>query len=113
MNCCDTIRSVYDLLEEGGKLDFLYMVDILHTEGSCSRERTAAQLVRRSQRHMRAIKDRITCRCFDEGSIRDGISEPRVSGKEPILPSWVPRMGKELYRNGTESDAISGSERPA
>lgn len=23
VNCCDTIRSVYDVLEESGKLDFL------------------------------------------------------------------------------------------
>ena len=29
VNCCDTIRSVYDILEDSGKLDFLYMVDML------------------------------------------------------------------------------------
>ena len=37
VNCCDTIRSVYDVLEDMGKLDFLYMVDMLHGEGCCSR----------------------------------------------------------------------------
>ena len=26
VNCCDTIRSVYDILEDSGKLDFLYMI---------------------------------------------------------------------------------------
>ncbi len=31
VNCCDTIRSVYDLLEDSGQLDFLYMLDMLHT----------------------------------------------------------------------------------
>ena len=44
VNCCDTIRSVYDILEDSGKLDFLYMVDMLHCDVSCSRERTVVQL---------------------------------------------------------------------
>ena len=44
VNCCDTIRSVYDILEDSGEMDFLYMVDMLHCDTSCSRERTAAQL---------------------------------------------------------------------
>ena len=38
VNCCDTIRSVYDILEDSGKLDFLYMIDMLHCDGECSRE---------------------------------------------------------------------------
>ena len=44
VNCCDTIRSVYDILEDSGKLDFLYMIDMLHCDGECSRERTVLQL---------------------------------------------------------------------
>lgn len=36
VNCCDTIRSVYDILADSGKLDFLYMMDMLHSEGTCS-----------------------------------------------------------------------------
>ena len=44
VNCCDTIRSVCDVLEESGKLDFLYLVDMLHSDGQCSRERTVTQL---------------------------------------------------------------------
>ena len=44
VNCCDTIRSVYDILEDSGKLDFLYMIDVLHCDAECSRERTAVQL---------------------------------------------------------------------
>lgn len=46
VNCCDTIRSVFDVLKDSGKLDFLYMVDILHSDGVCSRERTALQLAK-------------------------------------------------------------------
>ena len=32
VNCCDTIRSVYDILEDSGKLDFLYMILRKHME---------------------------------------------------------------------------------
>lgn len=46
VNCCDTIRSAYDVLLEYGKLDFLFMLDILHTGGECSRERTSRELKR-------------------------------------------------------------------
>ena len=44
VNCCDTIRSVYDILEASGKMDFLYMIDMLHCGDACSRARTVTQL---------------------------------------------------------------------
>ena len=46
VNCCDTIRSAYDILKESGKLDFLFMLDILHSGDACSRERTKGELLR-------------------------------------------------------------------
>ena len=46
MSCCDTIRSAYDILLESGKLDFLYILDVLHCDSACSRERMAVQLKR-------------------------------------------------------------------
>ena len=46
VNCCDTIRSAYDVLLESGKLDFLFMLDMLHSGDSCSRERTKSELLR-------------------------------------------------------------------
>ncbi len=36
VNCCDTIRSAYDILKEFGNLDFLYLLDILHSQEGCS-----------------------------------------------------------------------------
>ena len=44
VNCCDTIRSVYDILLDSGKLDFLYLLDLLHCDSACSQERMALQL---------------------------------------------------------------------
>ena len=34
VNCCDTIRSAYDVLLEYGKLDFLFLLDIMQTDGN-------------------------------------------------------------------------------
>lgn len=46
VNCCDTIRSVCDVLEESGKLDFLYLMDVLHSQDVCSRKQMEAELKR-------------------------------------------------------------------
>ena len=46
INCCDTIRSVYDVLLEHGNLDFLYLMDALHTGGTCARTRMKEELLR-------------------------------------------------------------------
>ena len=46
VNCCDTIRSAYDVLLEYGELDFLFLLDMLHADGECSRERTKRELLR-------------------------------------------------------------------
>ena len=39
VNCCDTIRSAYDVLLAHGKLDFLFLMDLPHEDGGCARER--------------------------------------------------------------------------
>ena len=35
-NCCDTIRSVYDVLLAHGELDFLFLMDLAHCGDCCS-----------------------------------------------------------------------------
>ena len=46
VNCCDTIRSAYDVLLAHGKLDFLFMMDMLHCGDACAREKTKRELLR-------------------------------------------------------------------
>lgn len=45
VNCCDSIRSVYDVLKESGQLDFLYMLDLLHHQDGCSVDHAKGQLL--------------------------------------------------------------------
>lgn len=91
VNCCDTIRSVYDVLEESGKLDFLYMVDMLHTGGECSRQRTAAQLKALANAYA-AYKGTT----FDAGAFRAAFRKPEHTAG-PHISVLGARMGKELF----------------
>lgn len=44
--CCDSIKAVYDTLKASGKLSFLFMLDLPHDDGICSRQVFTAELLR-------------------------------------------------------------------
>lgn len=91
VNCCDTIRSVYDVLKESGKLDFIYLMDMLRSDGSCSRERVASQL-----KHLAAAYGEYKGVSFDARRFREAFHAPeKVRG--PHLSVMGARMGKELF----------------
>ena len=91
VNCCDTIRSAYDVLLESGKLDFLYMVDVLHGGGECSRERMAVQLkgLARAYGAYRGT-------AFDPEKFRQAFVPPKRETGEHLAVLGA-RMGKELF----------------
>ena len=91
VDCCDTIRSVYDVLEDSGRLDFIYLVDILHSSGTCSRERTALQL-----KELAAAYGEYRGTAFDEQKFRAAFRPPaKVRG--PHIRVLGARMGTELF----------------
>lgn len=92
VNCCDTIRSVCDVLMDSGKLDFLYMLDILHSHDTCSRERTAAELKGLAKAYG-AYKGT----AFDEKKFRDAFCGPEKR-RGPHLNVLGARMGTELFQ---------------
>lgn len=91
VNCCDTIRSVYDILLDSKKLDFLYLIDMLHSDGSCSRERVTLQLKTLANAYGAYRGAR-----FDEQSFRKAF-EPQTKEKGPHLSVLGARMGTELF----------------
>ena len=91
VNCCDTIRSVYDILEDSGKLDFLYMIDVLHCDAECSRERTAVQLKGLAKAYGEYKGTR-----FDEEKVRQAFKKPERIVK-PHISVLGARMGNELF----------------
>lgn len=97
VNCCDTIRSVYDVLKDSGKLDFLYMVDILHSDGACSRERTALQL-----KNLAKAYAAYRGTAFDPDKFQEAFKPPQKQNV-PHLSVLGARMGTELFEMVTKT----------
>ncbi len=97
VNCCDTIRSVYDILEDSGKLDFLYMVDMLHCDVSCSRERTVIQL-----KELAAAYGEYKGTTFNKEAFLKAF-QPSERCSEPHLAVVGARMGEQLFEMTEDS----------
>lgn len=46
VNCCDSMRRVYDIVESTGKCKFLYMLDLPHEDNECEKIKFANALLR-------------------------------------------------------------------
>ena len=97
VNCCDTIRSVYDILEDSGKLDFLYMVDMLHCDVSCSQERTVIQL-----KELAAAYGEYKGTTFNKEAFLKAF-QPAERCSEPHLAVLGARMGEQLFEMTEDS----------
>lgn len=91
VNCCDTIRSVYDVLKEEGNLDFLYLLDVLRSDGSCSRERLTVQLKNLAKAYGLYKGKEFDSRCFLSAF------QPPEKLQGPHLAVVGARMGTELF----------------
>lgn len=41
VNCCDSMRRVYDIVESTGKCKFLYLLDLPHEDNECEKVKFA------------------------------------------------------------------------
>lgn len=92
VNCCDTIRSAYDVLLEYGKLDFLFLLDIMHSGGTCSREHAQHEL-RRLAESYGAYKGT----SFDAARFREAF-RTRKHPTAPYISVLGARVGDELFQ---------------
>ena len=44
VNCCDSMRRVYDIVESTGKCKFLYILDLPHEDNECEKVKFAASI---------------------------------------------------------------------
>lgn len=120
VNCCDTIRSVYDILEAEGSLRYLAFVDMLRDGDACTCERTAAELTRFARHYTDAHNA-----TFDPKAFRRAFS-PAAAPDGPYIGVLGARMGNDLFslversmpmevRNETcvNNRSIAGAEVPA
>lgn len=92
VNCCDTIRSAYDVLLEYGKLDFLFLLDIMHSGGTCSREHGQHELRRLAEAYG-AYKGT----SFDAARFREAF-RTRKRPTAPYISVLGARVGDELFQ---------------
>ncbi len=91
VNCCDTIRSAYDILKAWGKLDFLYLLDILHSQESCSVHHARDQLLALAEAYG-AYKGTQ----FDRAAFFAAF-QPKAALTEPHIAVLGAKMGSHLF----------------
>ena len=91
VNCCDTIRSAYDVLLAHGKLDFLFLMDMLHCGDACAREKTKKELMRLAEAYA-AYKGT----SFQPQRFRDAF-QPVSRPEYPYISVLGGRVGDELF----------------
>lgn len=92
VNCCDTIRSAYDVLLEYGKLDFLFLLDIMHSGGTCSREHAQHELRRLAEAYGAYKGTSFDAACFREAF------RTRKRPTAPYISVLGARVGDELFQ---------------
>ena len=91
VNCCDTIRSAYDVLLAHGKLDFLFLMDMLHCGDACAREKTKKELMRLAEAYA-TYKGT----SFQPQRFRDAF-QPVSRPEYPYISVLGGRVGDELF----------------
>lgn len=97
VNCCDTIRSVYDILAAKGEMDFLFLLDMLHTSGPRAVARTKAELLWLAETYA-AYKGTT----FDPNRFRSAF-RPSERPEGPYLSVMGGRVGDKLFQTMAES----------
>ena len=83
--------SVYDILLQHGKLDFLYLMDLLHCGGDCAKTRMKGELLALAEAYgaYKGAK-------FDEKAFRAAF-QPLDRPTEPYLSVLGGRVGDRLF----------------
>lgn len=105
VNCCDTIRSAYDVLLEYGKLDFLFLLDIMHSGGTCSREHAQHELRRLAEAYGAYKGTSFDAACFREAF------RTRKRPTAPYISVLGARVGDELFQLMEKNHAAASAQR--
>ena len=82
VNCCDSIRRVYDILQEKGDSPFLYLLDLPRCDTACARKRFALELKRLANAYA-AYSGRAFLRRTVSGSLRPSARPARTALSQP------------------------------
>ncbi len=91
VNCCDSIRSVYDVLQAEGNLEFLYFMDLPHEVNGCSVDQLKYQLLSLAEAYKA-----YSGKNFDKEAFLEAF-HPHENVKGPHLTVLGAHMGSGLF----------------
>ena len=69
VNCCDSMRRVYDIVESTGKCKFLYMLDMPHEDNDCEKVKLAQGIHR-----LKKAYEKFSGKAFDRSGFLNAFS---------------------------------------
>lgn len=79
VNCCDSMRRVYDIAASTGKCKFLYMLDLPHDDNECEKEKFAAAI-----RRLKEAYEKYSGKTFDKAAFFHSFAKLRTETKPYI-----------------------------
>ena len=119
INCCDSIRRVYDIVKSTGKCTFLYLLDLPHDTNACAKESLAQGILRLKKAYedfsgktfdRNAFLAAFSCQS-NEAEPYIGILGVRVSDAlEEMIQTNLPLKTKNLTCTGSRSLPYAADE---
>ncbi len=79
VNCCDSMRRVYDIAASTGKCKFLYMLDLPHDDNECEKEKFAVAI-----RRLKEAYEKYSGKTFDKAAFFHSFAKLRTETKPYI-----------------------------
>ena len=101
VNCCDSMRRVYDIVESTGKCKFLYMLDLPHDDNECEKVKFAGTIQR-----LKKAYEAYSGKVFDKRAFIKSFITPEMN-TEPyigVLGVRVSGILEDMIRDNIQMD---------
>ena len=114
VNCCDSMRRVYDIVESTGKCKFLYMLDMPHEDNDCEKVKLAQGIHR-----LKKAYEKFSGKTFDRSGFLNAFSHEPVDNEPYIgvlgvrVSGILEKMIRDNIRMDVENLTCTGGRRLA
>ena len=114
VNCCDSMRRVYDIVESTGKCKFLYMLDMPHEDNDCEKVKLAQGIHR-----LKKAYEKFSGKTFDRSGFLNAFSHETVDNQPYIgvlgvrVSGILEKMIRDNIRMDVENLTCTGGRRLA
>lgn len=102
VNCCDSMRRVYDVLKSERTLDFLFLLDLPHSDSLCAQKLLKKELLRFIEEYS-SYKGR----SFNINEFLSAFNSISTSSSEPFIGIYGARLSKELFQSIKDISSIN------